>query len=329
MRADRLLSMIWLLRIHGGLSTAEIAERLDVSRRTVLRDVEALSAAGVPVYCERGPHGGVRLLPGYRTEVTALSEDESRALFTAISSWGAEAVGLGNAFTSGVRKLLAAVPDAHRDASMHAASRIVIDPQGWLPQPDALRPGDAFATVQAAVFARERLQITYRSHNSTTTQDVAVDPHGLVSAGSNWYLCATTASQIHFFKIARISAATLLSEPCQGADIDVEQAWHEHRAQFLNQFTPVEVTGWLHRDRKVDAAEWTLRVCDAEPTGQAPGEEWQPVRLSFMDNLHAVSVLLRLGADVRVDAPESIRAHLLDHLDETKNLYARHDSEHR
>ena len=81
MRADRLLAIIWLLRAHGGLSTTELAERMGVSRRTLVRDVEALSAAGVPVYCERGPYGGVRLLPGYRTDVTALSSDESRALF--------------------------------------------------------------------------------------------------------------------------------------------------------------------------------------------------------------------------------------------------------
>ena len=92
--------------------------------------MEALSAAGVPVYCERGSHGGVRLLPGYRTDATALSEDESRALFAAISSWDPDAIGLGDAFASGVRKLLAAVPDAHRDRSVEVASRIVVDPHG-------------------------------------------------------------------------------------------------------------------------------------------------------------------------------------------------------
>lgn len=116
MRADRLLSMIWLLRTHGGLSTAQLAQRLEVSRRTVLRDVEALSAAGVPVYCERGPHGGVRLMPGYRTDVTALSEDESRALFAAISSWGPESIGLGTAAIRCHRDPVACAGHA-RDAS--------------------------------------------------------------------------------------------------------------------------------------------------------------------------------------------------------------------
>ena len=101
MRADRLLSIIWLLRAHDRLSTAELAKRLEVSRRTIMRDVEALSAAGVPVYCERGPHGGVSLLPGYRTDVTALSSEESRALFAGVTTWGAESLGLGDALASG------------------------------------------------------------------------------------------------------------------------------------------------------------------------------------------------------------------------------------
>ena len=213
MRADRLLSMIWLLRAHGGLSTGELARRLEVSRRTILRDVEALSAAGVPVYCQRGPGGGVRLLPGYRTDVTALSGDESRALFAALSSWGADAMGLSAAFVSGVRKLLAAVPDSHRNRTAAAASRIVIDPNGWLPQPDVLQPGEAFATVQAAVFARKKARLDYRSPRAVV-QDLVVEPHGLVSAGSDWYLCATSDERMRFLKVARIRTATLLATPC-------------------------------------------------------------------------------------------------------------------
>ncbi|WP_454931542.1 helix-turn-helix transcriptional regulator [Actinomyces oricola] len=117
------------------------AERLEVSRRTILRDVEALSAAGVPVYTERGPNGGVRLLPGYRTDVTALSSEESWALFAGVTTWGADSLGLGEALASGLRKLLAAVPEPHRDTSADISRRIVIDPQGWLPQPERERTG--------------------------------------------------------------------------------------------------------------------------------------------------------------------------------------------
>lgn len=145
MRADRLLSIIWLLRAHEKLSTGELADLLEVSRRTIMRDIDALSAAGVPVYSERGPHGGIRLLPGYRTDVTALSSEESRALFAGVTAWGAESLGLGDALASGLRKLLAAVPDGNRQSTADVSSRIVVDPQGWMPQTAAEQTGTIFS----------------------------------------------------------------------------------------------------------------------------------------------------------------------------------------
>ncbi len=321
MRADRLLSTIWLLRTHGQLSTAELAARLEVSRRTVLRDVDALSAAGVPVFCERGPRGGVRLLPGYRTDVTALSEEESRALFAAISSWGADAMGLGAQFASGVRKLLAAVPDAHRERSADVASRIVIDPQGWLPQPRAARPGDAFGTVQAAVLARERIRIVYRSRRAATVEELCLDPHGLVSAGRDWYLCARRDDEVRFFKVARIEHVHLLATPCADAELDVATAWREQRDRFLSRHTPVSATGWLRDGLWEDAGERCLRIEDDEPLTDAPAPGWRPVRLHFMDELHAITVLLGLGSGVRVDAPRPLRATLLEHVEQIARLY--------
>lgn len=321
MRADRLLSMIWLLRTHGGLSTRELAQRLEVSRRTVLRDVEALSAAGVPVYCERGPRGGVRLLPGYRTDVTALSKDESRALFAAISSWGPQAIGLGDAYASGVRKLLAAVPEAHRDQSLEVASRIVVDPHGWLPQPEALHPGEVFTTIQKGVFARLQLQLTYRSRQAAHIQELVVEPHGLVSAGSNWHLCASTKGVVRFFKVARIKRATLLPEPCSGPELDVAQVWRDHRSRFRGRFVPVSVEAWVRTQRWADAREWTIRSSPMDLPGPPPGEGWRAARLEFMDDLHAVTVLLRLGPDVRVEAPDGIKARLLDHVKRIVGLY--------
>ena len=322
MRADRLLSMIWLLRAHGGLSTGELARRLEVSRRTILRDVEALSAAGVPVYCQRGPGGGVRLLPGYRTDVTALSGDESRALFAALSSWGADAMGLSAAFVSGVRKLLAAVPDAHRNRTAAAASRIVIDPNGWLPQPDALQPGEAFATLQAAVFARKKVRLDYRSSRAVV-QDLVAEPHGLVSAGSDWYLCATSDERMRFLKVARIRTATLLATPCADDAVDVAAAWKRHRARFLDRFTPVVVTGWLRADQWEDAREWAIRVDETELGDDPPAGKWRPASLEFMDDLHALTILLRLGPGIRVEAPIEIRTRLLTHLDRITELYHR------
>lgn len=325
MRADRLLSMIWLLRIHGGLSSTELASRLEVSRRTVLRDVEALSAAGVPVYCERGPRGGVRLLPGYRTEVTALNDDESRAIFAALSPWGAEALGLGDSLASGVRKLLAAIPDARRPSSLDVASRLVVDPQGWLPTPEATRPGEAFATIQTAVFSRRRLRLTYQSRQAGKRRELEVDPHGLVSAGSDWYLCAGVAGEVRFLKAARVEAAEQLETPCSEDNLDVATTWREHRDRFLKQFDPVTVTGWVREGRRSDVEEWAIRVEPSTSPTNPPGKGWKAVRCEFMDLLHAVTVLLRLGPDMRVDEPEEVRAELVDRVERTLELHRKND----
>ena len=130
MRADRLVSLVLLLRQRGRLSAATLARELEVSTRTVLRDIEALSAAGVPVYAERGRHGGFALLPGFRTELTGLNHDEALALLVAGSRRGAQAFGLGSALASAMLKVVDALPESYRDTAAGAARAI------------AHRPGD-------------------------------------------------------------------------------------------------------------------------------------------------------------------------------------------
>ncbi|WP_326833279.1 helix-turn-helix transcriptional regulator [Cutibacterium porci] len=152
-------------------------------------------------------------------------------------------------------------------------------------------------------------------------QELVVEPHGLVSAGSDWYLCASTEGTVRFFKAVRIEHAALLAEPCSGPDLDVAQAWRDHRGRFLDQFTPVSVDAWLRAERWDDAREWSICTSPMDASGSPPGEGWRPVRLEFMDDLHAVTVLLRLGSDVRIEAPDDIKAKLLDQIDQVATLY--------
>ncbi|WP_085066720.1 helix-turn-helix transcriptional regulator [Catenuloplanes japonicus] len=162
MRADRLLSLLLLLQTHGRLSAPDLAGRLEVSVRTVLRDVEALSASGVPVYTERGRHGGIVLMPGFRTDVTGMTADEARALFVLLTGTTHASLGLEAAVGSALRKIMAALPAAHRDAADLVARRIIIDPVRW-------RSGPASAdlsTLQEAVFTDRRLRLRYRAASS-------------------------------------------------------------------------------------------------------------------------------------------------------------------
>lgn len=321
MRADRLLSIIWLLRVHGGLPTTVLAQRLEVSRRTILRDVEALSAAGVPVYTERGPNGGVRLLPGYRTDVTALSSEESRALFAGVTTWGADSLGLGEALASGLRKLLAAVPEPHRDTSADVSRRIVIDPQGWLPQPVREQTGETFRVIQDAVFAQCRLRIEYRQKAKASTQAAEMEPHGLISAGRSWYLCATSDGSLSFTKLSRIDRAEMLPEPCAG-DIDVAAEWRAKRERFLDGFAAVTATAWVRDTRWADAQEWVIRVTEREPTVPPPEREgWSFLELEFVDQLHAMTIMLRLGPDATIISPSVLRDEFTGYLAATLNRY--------
>ncbi len=177
-RADRLLSLLLLLQHRGRRSAKELADELEVSTRTVLRDIEALSTAGVPVYAERGRHGGFALLPGYSTDLTGLTHDEALALLTAQSRATPEALGLGPAFAAAVRKIVAAMPDAARREAVGAADRVLVDRGGWLGDSD---PDPHLAVVRRAVFAGKRLRLRYAARDEPARWRT-VDPVGLVEA---------------------------------------------------------------------------------------------------------------------------------------------------
>ena len=147
MKSGRLLEMLLLLQARGQVTAAELAERLEVSTRTVYRDAEALSAAGVPIYTERGRAGGIRLLPGYRTDVTGLTEDEARALFVLSTGGAQEDLGLGNAARSAVLKVMRAVPAPFRPAATATSQLILVDPERWMRAPE---PGTGGAPRGAA-----------------------------------------------------------------------------------------------------------------------------------------------------------------------------------
>src|ERR1044072_5571639 len=212
MRADRLVSLVLLLRQRGRLTADVLARELDVSTRTVLRDIEALSAAGVPVYAERGRHGGFALLPGFRTELTGLNHDEALALLVAGSRSGAQAFGLGAALASAMRKVVDALPESYRDTAAGAAERLLIDPETDLLSrrlvaeevPDAIA-----AEVLRAVFAGHKLRIHYAAMDQTPEWRT-VDPIGLVTIRDRGYLLATRSGADRTYRLFSVFVAERL-----------------------------------------------------------------------------------------------------------------------
>ncbi|GAA2153913.1 YafY family protein [Kitasatospora kazusensis] len=318
MKADRLLSILLLLQTRGQVPAAELAERLEVSVRTVYRDVDALSAAGVPVWAERGRHGGINLLPGYRTDVTGLTSDEARALFVLASQGAHDALGLGSAIGSALRKVMAALPAPHRPAAERTSERILVDPHRW--QRPAPSGAVELGELQHAVLTDRRLALRYRHSGAPAPSEYLVDPYGLVSKAGVWYLVADLAAEPRLFRVERILTAVAREEPVRRRDgAGLAEVWAVLREQVERRAVGVRVSARVHSRR----LEMLLRIhaglLVSEP---GPAEDgWTELEFGF-EVLGAVRVLLPYGADLEVLAPPEARAELARVAAEITELYA-------
>ncbi|WP_280244125.1 helix-turn-helix transcriptional regulator [Nocardia abscessus] len=309
MRADRLVSLVLLLRRHGRLSAATLARELEVSTRTVLRDIEALSAAGVPVYAERGRHGGFALLPGFQTELTGLNHDEALALLVAGSRRGAQAFGLGSALASAMRKVVDALPESYRATATGAAQRLLIDPETDLfsrPLVAEEVPDAIVTEVRRAVFAGHKLRIHYAAVDQTPKWR-AGDPLGFVTVRGPGELVATMSGADRTYRLSRVLAAEELPEPAQRPDrVDLDRAWQERSTRFRTGGDQVSVLVRVDPARRDELVGTALAV-RAEET-DADGR----VRLevTFQDPRHAEWALWQLATDAEALAPQWLRISL-------------------
>jgi predicted DNA-binding transcriptional regulator YafY len=303
MRADRLVSLVLLLRQRGRMTAETLAAELEVSTRTVLRDIEALSAAGVPVYAERGRHGGFALLPGFRTELTGLNHEEALALLTAGSGRGERAFGLGPALASAMRKVVDALPA--RDQATAAASRFLVEPEtDLLSRRAAVEavPAGVVHEVRRAVLAGRRLRIHYAA-NGEAPQWRTVDPLGLVTVRDRAYLLATRGGADRTYRLSRCLAAEALPEPAERPDtVDLDRIWRERCAGFL-------ADGHLGVQVRVDPAHREALLDTAVAVrAEAPEEDGRlRLELVYQDAEHAEWALWQLGAHAEAVAPQSLR----------------------
>ncbi|MEU8621058.1 WYL domain-containing protein [Streptomyces sp. NPDC048623] len=304
MKSDRLLALLLLLQTRGTVPAGELAERLEVSVRTVYRDVEALSAAGVPVYAERGRYGGIALLDGYRTDVTGLTADESRALFVLAAQGAHQALGLDRALGSALRKVMAALPAPHRPAAEATSRRILVDPDRWMSGP---RPEADLDVLHRAVFADRRLALRYRSSGAPAPEAYTVDPYGLVVKAGVWYLVADREGEPRLFRADRVHGAELLDEPVRRRPgVELAEVWELLRARVERRPAGVTVTARIHRDRY----DRFLRLHGdrlTTPPPARPTTEWTHVELSVAE-LGDLRPLLAFGASIEVTAPPAARA---------------------
>jgi predicted DNA-binding transcriptional regulator YafY len=303
MKADRLLSLLLLLQAHGRMTGRQLATKLEVSERTVHRDMEALCAAGVPVFALRGAQGGWQLEENWRTQVPGLDEHELRALLMAQPRALGDAR-LAHAAERALGKLMAALPATMREQAVSIRQRVHVDGTGWRGTSENL---SMLPVVQDAVSRDRRLAITYWRRGGECVERT-IDPLGLVAKGSAWYLVARTSEGFRTYRVSRIEKATLLELPSERpADFDLAAYWTESSTRFsqerpmFNARLRIEprVAQWL----KVWRVGWSEETIDPPPA-----DGWVTLRMTFDTEEEACFVVLGIGPRVDVLEPESLRA---------------------
>ncbi|HEX4361645.1 MAG TPA: WYL domain-containing protein [Pseudonocardia sp.] len=348
MRASRLLSLLLLLQNRGRLTAHALADELEVSARTVYRDVESLSAAGVPIYADRGPAGGYQLLDGYRTRLTGLTSDEADSLFLAGVPGPAADLGLGGALAAAQLKLTAALPAELRDRASRVSDRFHLDAPGWFRDTEHT---PYLSDLAAALWRDRRIAVRYRRWGSEEV-DRELDPLGLVLKAGVWYLVAIgrapdavetpaprgAPGQPRTYRVSRVLAV----RDCPGRvrrpeGFDLAGFWRrrstELRAALRREVATVRLSprgrelvplllGSMEARAVAEAVAASAVGPGTEP-GAEPGTEpaagpgtepgaggWLTVTLPIESTRHAEAALLRLGAEVEVLAPPELRARM-------------------
>jgi predicted DNA-binding transcriptional regulator YafY len=310
MRASRLVNVLLLLQTRGGLTAAELARELEVSMRTIYRDVEALSVAGVPIYADRGPHGGIRLVEGYRTRLTGLTNEEAKALFLSGMPGPAAQLGFGTVVVAARLKILAALPPELRARATRISERFHLDAPGWFQVPEEVPHLEALAE---AVWEERRVAVEYQREDRVVAR--VLEPLGLVLKAGTWYIVARADGQDRTYRVSRFVSAQLQPERFERpSDFDVAGFWAESIAAYERELPRIEVTVRIRHDevafltevagsRQVELA---LGSAVAEPDGRLR------LTLTYEDLDHASGPMLRLGGHAEVVAPEELRAGVLE-----------------
>lgn len=303
MRADRLLSILLLLQVQGRMTARDLAHRLEVSERTIHRDMEALSGAGIPVYAERGTGGGWELLAEYRTDLTGLSEPEIHALFAARPVNLLADLGLDQAVQAALIKLLAALPSTARRGATQAQQSIHVDVQGWQPHSE---PVAQLPQLQAALAQERKLWLTYQRNDETVVERL-VDPLGLVANRNVWYLIAAVDREPRTYRVTRIHAATVIDEPAvRPADFDLAAYWEQAKIEFKaglpTYYATIRVMPAL-----VERLAWGGRYARVERIDPPDASGWQAVVMRFQYEADAVEAILSYGTQVEAVDPPDLR----------------------
>jgi predicted DNA-binding transcriptional regulator YafY len=308
MRASRLLSLLLLLQTRGRMTAQQLADELEVSIRTIYRDVEALGAAGVPVYGDAGHAGGYQLLGGYRTRLTGLTATEAETLFLSGLPGPAAELGLGSVLAAATLKLRAALPASLRENADRLSERFYLDAPGWYRRTEEV---PYLPVVASAVWDRRVIEVTYSRWREPAEVARRLEPHGLVLKAGTWYVVARCAGAMRTYRIDQILRAAgrddgFIPEP----GFDLAAYWQAYLAEFHQRLHTGHAVVRLSPDgvqrmRHLLPAAVTEAVTAA---GTRDADGWTRARVPIESASQALSCFLRLGADLEIVAPAALRA---------------------
>jgi len=305
MKSGRLLNLLLLLQANGRLTAAELAKRLEVSERTIHRDMDALSSAGIPVYAERGIGGGIRLADGYRKALTQFGEDEIRALFIASANPLAD-IGLGEGLAKALEKLAGALPAQQRRSAERSRSLIFFDPRRWY---QSLAPREHLAVLRRAVWDDRRITLRYKDSAGKESERIA-EPLGLVAKAGVWYLVARKDNgEMRVFRADRIIAVDVAGGTFERpADFKLDEFWETWSARFLASLPRYHVRVRVAPDAVDDiTGYWEVQFLDDVKTSDG----WPHARIVFPSIGAAVPQLVSWGRRVEIVEPEEVRERVI------------------
>lgn len=308
MRASRLVSILLLLQARGRMTAAALAHELEVSERTVYRDLLDLGAAGVPVYGERGEGGGYQLIDGYRTNLTGLTPDEAEALLLTGATGPLAELGLGTLLAATRLKLLAAVPPELRSLATRAEHRFHLDPSGWT---HVKRAGKShLQTVAGAVWRDHRLRIGYPRGEGGVTKRL-LDPLGLVHKTGNWYLVARCDGDLRVYRVDRIRDADELDVSAERPErFDLASYWRSWEAEYADRLPTFSTRVRLGPQANRHKNSMGMLSPRASTEVETDADGWVRQTLLFDDRRWALVALQALAPEVEILQPDDLRDEL-------------------
>jgi predicted DNA-binding transcriptional regulator YafY len=321
MRANRLLSILLLLQSRGRLTAQALADEFEVSVRTVYRDIDELSAAGVPVYADRGPGGGFALLDGYRTRLTGMTASEAETLLLAGLPGPAADLGLAEPLAAARLKLLAAVPQAAGEGAARVGDRFHLDPVDWYRRAE---PPPHLPAIARAVWGQRRLVIRYESWSATVRR--TVDPLGLVLKAGAWYLMARIGDGIRTYKVAKVLDLDVLPDGFDyPAGFDLAAQWQESLQRFARELHRAEAVLLVSPEALPLLDRLGADAVEAVQQAEPDAEGWRRATVPIEGVGHAARLLLGFTDTIEVLEPPELRQALVEGARRVTNLYDKED----